>query len=119
VRPVLPDQSSESGVGSHGPPIDSRAVSPLTLELAAGKLLLSEAALSALAGAVAQLLQPAGPAAEVSPYLTVAQAAAYLQTSRQRIYDLLSARRLPKYKDGARALVRRDDLDTYLSGNQR
>jgi excisionase family DNA binding protein len=114
VTPVIPDQSSPSELGP--PPIGSGT---LALDLAAGSLLLSEAALLALAGAVAQLLPSAGPAVEVSPYLTVAQAAAYLQTSRQRIYDLLSARRLPKYKDGARVLVRRDDLDTYLRGNQR
>jgi excisionase family DNA binding protein len=27
---------------------------------------------------------------------------------------LLSARRIPKYKDGRRVLIRRADLDTYL-----
>jgi excisionase family DNA binding protein len=35
--------------------------------------------------------------------------------------DLLSARRIPPTKDGARTLIRRDDLDAYLanSGNER
>lgn len=51
-----------------------------------------------------------------SPFLTVPEAATYLRASRQRIYDLLSSRAVPKVKDGSRVLLRRDDLDAYLSG---
>ena len=50
-----------------------------------------------------------------SPYLTVAEAAEFARCSRQRIYDLLSARRLSRVKDGSRALVRRDELEAWLA----
>lgn len=50
-----------------------------------------------------------------SPYMTVAEAAAYARCKRQRIYDLVSARRLTRYRDGSRVLVRRDELDGYLA----
>ena len=49
-----------------------------------------------------------------SPYLTVPEAAALLRAKPQRVYDLLSARRLSRYKDGARVLVAREELDAYL-----
>ena len=52
--------------------------------------------------------------APASPYLTVAEAAEYARCSRQRIYDLVSSRRLRRYKDGSRVLVRRDELDVYV-----
>jgi excisionase family DNA binding protein len=51
-----------------------------------------------------------------SPYLTVAEAAGYLRCKPQRVYDLLSARRLTRYKDGRRVLVSRAELDAYLDG---
>lgn len=77
-------------------------------------LTLPPAAIGAIAAAV-RAQTPDAPREEASPYLTVAQAAKYLQASRQRVYDLLSARRLPKYKDGSRVLIRRDDLDAHLA----
>jgi len=46
-----------------------------------------------------------------SPYMTTLEAAEYLRCSRQRIYDLLSAGRLPRLKEGGRTLVARADLD--------
>jgi excisionase family DNA binding protein len=49
-------------------------------------------------------------------WLTVEEAAEYARCSRQRIYDLRSCGRLPRTGDGSRVLVRRSDLDTYLSG---
>lgn len=79
---------------------------------------LSADAVAAIAAAVAtQLQSPASPAE--SPYLTVHEAAAYIRAKPQRIYDLLSSRRLPKHKDGARVLIRRDDLDRYVIQQQR
>jgi excisionase family DNA binding protein len=51
-----------------------------------------------------------------SPYLNVEQAASYIAAPKQRIYDLLSAGRIPKHKDGRRVLIRRDHLDAYLEG---
>jgi len=52
--------------------------------------------------------------AAVSPYLTVAEAAEYLRAKPQRVYDLLSARRLSRHKDGRRVLVSRAEIDAYL-----
>jgi excisionase family DNA binding protein len=51
-----------------------------------------------------------------SPYLTVNEAAQVICNKRQRIYDLLSAGRLTRFKDGSRVLVSRDELDAYLAG---
>lgn len=53
---------------------------------------------------------------KVPAYLTPAEAADYLRTSRQRIYDLTSQGRLPVCKDGSRNLYRREALDDYLAG---
>jgi excisionase family DNA binding protein len=55
-----------------------------------------------------------GLAVADSPYLTVAEAADLLRAKPQRVYDLLSSGRLPKYRDGARVLIRRADLDEHL-----
>jgi excisionase family DNA binding protein len=52
-----------------------------------------------------------------SPYLSVSEAADYLRAKPQRIYDLLSARRLTRHKDGKRVLVSRAELDAYLVPN--
>jgi excisionase family DNA binding protein len=51
-------------------------------------------------------------------YLTVAEAAERLRASRQRVYDLLSSRRLRRFKDGSRVLVSRAELDAYLAGGR-
>jgi excisionase family DNA binding protein len=51
----------------------------------------------------------------VSPYATVAEAAEVLRGSKQRIYDLLSSRRLTRYRDGRRVLVSRAGLNEYLA----
>jgi excisionase family DNA binding protein len=55
--------------------------------------------------------------ASISPFLTPAEAAELLRAGRQRVYDLLSAGRLRRYKDGARVLVSRDELEAYLDGD--
>jgi excisionase family DNA binding protein len=55
--------------------------------------------------------------APVSPYLSVAEAADYMRCKPQRVYDLLSARRLSRVKDGARTLLLRDEIDSYLAGD--
>jgi excisionase family DNA binding protein len=59
----------------------------------------------------------AGNATAPSPYLTVAEAAASLRCKPQRVYDLLSARRLTRYKDGSRVLISRSELHFYLAGS--
>jgi excisionase family DNA binding protein len=53
-----------------------------------------------------------------SPYLTVTEAAAHLRAKPQRVYDLLSARRLTRHKDGRRVLVARAELDDYLAASR-
>jgi excisionase family DNA binding protein len=50
-------------------------------------------------------------------YLTVVEAADHLRAKPQRVYDLLSAGRLRRYKDGARVLVKRAELDAYIAGS--
>jgi excisionase family DNA binding protein len=60
--------------------------------------------------------QPSGKRPE---FLSVAEAADVLRAKPQRVYDLLSAHRLPRYKDGSRVLVRRADLDEYLANCRR
>jgi excisionase family DNA binding protein len=49
-----------------------------------------------------------------SEYLSVEEAAELLRSSRQRVYDLCSSGRLRRYKDGARVLVSRAELEGYL-----
>jgi excisionase family DNA binding protein len=78
-----------------------------------------DAALTALVPAIAE--QVAALLAERttdarSPWLTVAEAAEHLRCRPKRIYDLISQSRLPAHRDGSRVLLRRDQLDAYLSG---
>jgi len=54
-----------------------------------------------------------------SPYLTVVEAAELLRCKRQRVDDLLSQRRLKRYKDGTRTLVSRAEVDEHLQGSHR
>jgi excisionase family DNA binding protein len=49
-----------------------------------------------------------------SEFLTVGEAAELLRSSRQRVYDLLSERRLTRFKDGSRVLVLRAELMAHL-----
>lgn len=65
--------------------------------------------------AAALVLARIGHAAAASPFLTVAEAAVYLRAKPQRVYDLLSTRRLTRFKDGRRVLVSRAELDAYLA----
>lgn len=58
------------------------------------------------------------PSRAPSPYLSVPEAAEYLRAKPQRVYDLLSARRLTRYKDGSRTLVSRAELDAYLENGR-
>ena len=47
--------------------------------------------------------------------LTVAEAANAFRCKPQRIYNLVSSQRLPKFKDGTRTLLRRADLDLHIA----
>lgn len=96
----------------HGEAALTIALSDGAVARLAARLLASEEFLKALADRVAERM----PAPSSSPYLTVAEAADYLRASRQRVYDLLSAGRLTRHKDGSRVLVSRAELDAYLAG---
>ena len=51
-----------------------------------------------------------------SKYLTVPEAAELLRASRQRVYDLVSTGSLTRHKDGTRLLLRRAEVEAYLTG---
>jgi excisionase family DNA binding protein len=85
----------------------------VTLQLGDVQVTLSAETVAALAAILARHL-PVPQLPDPSPYLTVAEAAAYLRASRQRVYDLLSSRRVPRHRDGARVLISRAELDAYL-----
>jgi len=63
---------------------------------------------------VRELVDQAGAA---SPYMTIPEAAAFVRCKRQRIDDLLSSRRLTRYKDGRRTLILKAELEAWLRGN--
>jgi excisionase family DNA binding protein len=88
----------------------------LTLDGVAVPVELDDAALATIAASLPELHRSSAP---LSRYMTIAEAAAYLRCSRQRVYDLLSQRRLQRYKDGARTLIERDELEAYLDGGAR
>jgi excisionase family DNA binding protein len=82
------------------------------------KLTITDEAIEAIAARAAELvLEQIGREPETSPYLSVAEAADYLRSSKQRVYDLLSSGRVTRRKDGARVLVERAELDRYLASN--
>lgn len=84
-----------------------------------GEIVLSEEELERVARRAAELVRvEIAPVAVVSssPFLTVAEAAAYVRAKPQRIYDLLTQRRLSRFKDGSRTLVSKDELDAHLAG---
>jgi excisionase family DNA binding protein len=82
--------------------------SPLPVEIELG-----DEALANIADAVAAKHAP-----EPQPeFLTVEEAALLLRCKRQRVYDLLSARRLQRVKDGSRTLLRRADVLAYVENS--
>ena len=64
----------------------------------------------------AAVLERSSSPPEPSLYLSVAEAAEHLRAKPHRVYDLLSAGRLTRFKDGSRVLVSRAELDAHLSG---
>ena len=77
---------------------------------------LPPAAVDEIVARVAAIVLEQLGSASASPYLSVDEAADYLRCKPQRVYDLLSARRLTKLKDGSRVLLLRAELDEHLSG---
>jgi excisionase family DNA binding protein len=60
-----------------------------------------------------ELTERPDPAPE--PWVDVAGAAEHLACKRQRIYDLVHAKRIPHHRDGSRLLFRRSELDVWLA----
>lgn len=60
------------------------------------------------------VLERIGEAAARPELLTPEQAAEFLCCDVQRIYDLCSDGRLHRYKDGARLLISRSELEEYV-----
>jgi excisionase family DNA binding protein len=52
---------------------------------------------------------------EPEPWVGVERAADHLACPKSRIYDLVSARRIPHQRDGSRLLFRRSDLDAWVT----
>lgn len=74
-------------------------------------------AIEAIASRAAEIvLEQLAVSEASSPWLTVSEAAEYMRASKQRVYDLCSARRLTRHKDGSRVLVSRAEIDAYLAG---
>lgn len=68
---------------------------------------------------VSERILASEPRSAPSPYLTTDQAAAFLQCSRQRIHDLLSAGRLSRFKEGRRTLVSREEVERLVELDRR
>jgi excisionase family DNA binding protein len=64
-------------------------------------------------GVATLLAERLGPNPEA--WVGVEQAAAHLACPKSRIYDLVSARRIPHERDGSRLLFRRSDLDAWVT----
>jgi len=73
--------------------------------------------IEAVAARVAEMLAERQRPAE-HELMSVDEAAELLRCRRQRVYDLLSQGRLPHLKDGARVLIRRAELLSYLEGER-
>lgn len=68
-----------------------------------------------IAQAYAELTSASHQPRERSTFVTPAEAATeILGCKRQRIYDLLSAGVLTRYKDGSRTLLLRDEVEQYV-----
>jgi excisionase family DNA binding protein len=81
------------------------------------RLVLPEELVDAIAErAAALVLERLGEPTAASPFLTVVEAAEFLRCERQRVYDLLSAGRLARHKDGSRVLVSRAELEAHVNG---
>jgi excisionase family DNA binding protein len=54
-----------------------------------------------------------------TPYLTCAEAAVYLRTTKQGIYALVKRGRVKPMPGSGKLLLTREALDRYLSGKRR
>jgi excisionase family DNA binding protein len=82
------------------------------------QLELPDAQLDEIAERAAQIVLSTIGGRGSSEFLTVAEAADLLRAKKQRVYDLLSANRLTRYRDGTRVLLARTEIDDYLTGGK-
>jgi len=68
----------------------------------------------ALVTAVAERVASAGPVPVQPEWLDVEGAADYLCCSKHRVYRLVSMRRIPFHKEGARTLFSRAELNEWV-----
>jgi excisionase family DNA binding protein len=83
--------------------------------------MLSEDTLATISERAAEIVLARLPAGSTltSPYLSVTEAAEYLRAKPQRVHDLLSARKLTRYKEGRRTLVSRTELEAHVTATRR
>lgn len=79
------------------------------------RLQLGDEQLSVIADLVVERLAVRQPAASDDGFLDVAGAAAFLSCPTSRIYALVSAKRIPHYKDGSRLLFLKAELREFVS----
>lgn len=75
---------------------------------------LPDAVIEQIAQRAAELVAERSGQVEDDGWLSVAEAADYLRCSSPRIYQLVSAKRIPYHKDGSRDLFRRSELDGWV-----
>jgi excisionase family DNA binding protein len=80
---------------------------------------LPDAALDELVERVAALVLERHKPQERRPYMSVSEAAAFLRAKPQRVHDLLSARKLTRFKDGSRTLILRAELEALVEQRRR
>lgn len=67
-----------------------------------------------IATRAAEIVAERTGAGDPDAWLTVAEAAEHLRCSTGRVYQLVSARRIPFSKDGSRTLFWRSQLDRWV-----
>jgi excisionase family DNA binding protein len=67
----------------------------------------------------ARVLERLGEPPPPSPFVTTGEAARYLACSRQRVFDLLSASKLSRFKEGTRTLLLRSELEALVQLQRR
>jgi excisionase family DNA binding protein len=92
----------------------NRLLARATRLRAGASLSLSDDELQEVASRVAAILAAREPRDDVSPWLTVKEAAEYLRCSEWRLYRLKAIGAIPHVKEGHRLLFNRAELDAWV-----
>ena len=90
----------------------------MSAQLAAALAPLLEQLVEQIAQRILELqheLSTTGDAEELSPWLNIEKAAAYLDWPKQRLYKLTAQGAIPHYKQDGRLLFHRQELDRWLT----